>query len=73
MGSPADIGPVASMYEGATSNCIFSCTSCEVSWPHGMQIYTPNSIADEFRIAWGEYGSQSEGWRPWFSGLVFFR
>jgi len=72
MGSPTDIAPSASMYTGA-SNCLFRCTNCTLSWPAGTQSYTTNASADQFRMAWGEYGTQSEGWRPWYSGRVFLR
>ncbi|MEC7986894.1 MAG: MopE-related protein [Myxococcota bacterium] len=73
LGSPDDSGPVASMYSGTTSNCLFSCTSCETSWPFGNQIYTVGSNADTLRLAWGEWGTQDEGWYPWYSGLVYLR
>ncbi|MEC7985301.1 MAG: MopE-related protein, partial [Myxococcota bacterium] len=73
LGSPDDSGPVASMYAGTISGCLFECVSCETDWPAGNQIYTVGSNADALRIAWGEEGSQSEGWYPWYSGLVYLR
>ena len=73
MGSPSDSGPVASMYEGMTTGCLFRCTNCTLYWPMGSQIYATSTVADQFRLAWGEEGSQSEGWRPWYTGRVFLR
>lgn len=73
LGSPDDTGPVASMYPSTTSGCFFSCQDCTVAWPQGQQVYETNAPADQMRIAWGEYGSQSEGWYPWYEGSVFLR
>ena len=73
LGSPDDSGPVASMYAGTSANCLFSCVNCQTSWPFGNQIYTVGSNADTLRIAWGEWGTQNEGWYPWYAGLLYLR
>ena len=74
LGSPDDSGPAASMFSGSTApGCLFSCKDCSVAWPEGTQVYEPDTSADQMRIAWGEYGSQSEGWYPWYTGTLFFR
>ena len=73
MGSPDDSGPVASMYGNTTATCLFSCNNCEQFWPAGTQIYAVGGVSNEFRIAWGEYGTQTEGWQPWYAGRVYMR
>lgn len=73
LGSPDDTGPVASMYPSTASGCFFSCRDCTVAWPQGQQVYETDMAADQMRIAWGEYGSQSEGWYPWYGGTVYLR
>ena len=71
-GSPDENGPEASMYDTSSSGCLFSCTNCQQSWPAGTQQYSL-PLSSEMRIAWGEYGTQSEGWYPWYEGSIFFR
>ena len=72
IGSPFDIGPVASMYEAAGMTRLFDCASCELLWP-STQIYTTATASDQIRVAWGEQGAQSEGWYPWYEGTLFVR
>ena len=43
-----------------TSRCQFECSSCEIDWPAGIQIYTVDTSFDESRIAWGESRTQSK-------------
>lgn len=71
-GSPDDNGAVASMYEAAGGH-IFGCQSCSLGWPSGTEIYTTDAPADRMRMAWGEEGSQLEGWYPWYEGTLYFR
>ena len=71
-GSPNDNGAVASMYEAA-GGILFGCQSCSLGWPTGNEIYTTDAPSYQMRIAWGEEGSQFEGWYPWYEGMLYFR
>ncbi len=35
--------------------------------------YNVGAQAEEFRILWGEFGKDAEGWAPWYSGKILFR
>ena len=74
LGSPLDVGPVASMYDasGTISGDYFDCVSCQRQWP-SSQIYTVGTTSDQVRVAWGEQGGQNEGWYPWYDGSLFVR
>jgi hypothetical protein len=69
-GSAAEDGPVTSFAaEGTDTDTV----NAIVPWPAGATAYPVTAGTTDFRIGWGEEGSQSEGWFPWASGSVFVR
>ncbi|WP_244923865.1 fibrinogen-like YCDxxxxGGGW domain-containing protein [Enhygromyxa salina] len=71
-GSADDAGPVVS-YAALLVDPV-SCQSCETALPlDPAGPYLVGSATTLFRVGWGESGSQSEGWYPWWSGSVYLR
>ncbi len=70
-GSASATGPVISFANVLTGNA--QCRECEVPWPADRTVYPLPDGTTSFRIGWGEYGSQSEGWYPWWTGRIFIR
>jgi hypothetical protein len=70
-GDAAAAGPVASYARVLAAN--FSCQTCTTPYPAGSTVYAVGPGAVQFRLGWGEGGSQAEGWRPWWQGTVFLR
>ena len=70
-GSADDPGPAVTCGELLQDN--HSCLDCELPFPGGSTIYPVGSVSTLFRMGWGEVGGQSEGWYPWWSGLVYLR
>ena len=70
-GTAAESGPVVT-YSGTLPYQVM-CTNCEIPWPAGDDIYELGQAASTFRMGWGEYGGQHEGWYPWWSGWVMVR
>lgn len=84
-GTP-DLGPMTSIGEvwagfecfGGDGNAPTMCTTIE-----GVELdaitttanncYDIGEPVEDFRIMWGEYGRDSEGWAPWFGGKILFR
>lgn len=74
-GSHGDVGwgvptanPVASLAAFVGNN---SCRNCSYNIPNNTYSVAANST--RFRIAWGESGSEHEGWYPWYSGYIYLR
>ena len=68
-GTAAQSGPVANLStDYGNSN---NCNSCIYTMSNA--IHSLGSFETEFRIGWGENGSQDEGWYPWFSGLILVK
>ena len=69
-GSADDPGPVTSFAaEGTDVDTIDEL----VPWPAGTSSYAVGGATANFRIGWGEEGSQDEGWFPWAAGSIFIR
>lgn len=68
-GAASQVGPVANLSVEVGTN--INCNSC--TYTMGTSTYSIGSTVSQFRIGWGEYGSQSEGWYPWYDGLILLR
>ncbi|MGC6508152.1 MAG: fibrinogen-like YCDxxxxGGGW domain-containing protein [Myxococcota bacterium] len=68
-GSASLSGPTTtlSVDYGDTNSCQ-NCTYTMGQTPHSI-----GSSVLQFRIGWGENGSQHEGWYPWYDGLILLR
>ena len=69
-GSADAAGPVTSFAAEGTD---VDTTNALVPWPAGNASYGVGGATTDFRIGWGEEGSQSEGWIPWAEGSIFLR
>jgi len=70
-GTAAETGPVVTYSETLLYQVM--CTNCEIPWPAPEDTYELGQPASTFRMGWGEYGGQHEGWYPWWSGYVMVR
>ncbi len=70
-GSPGDVGPTTSY--GAETMADIECTACETPFPVNDTPYAVAGNSTVFRISWGEYGGQYEGFYPWWSGTIYLR
>ncbi|NVB39921.1 hypothetical protein G6O69_18905 [Pseudenhygromyxa sp. WMMC2535] len=70
-GAAENTGPTTSF--GATLAAGIDCFDCETVFPEDMATFAVDTTSSAFRIGWGEAGSQSEGWYPWWSGAVYLR
>lgn len=69
-GTGDDAGPITSFAAEGTD---VDTPDALVPWPAGNSSYSIGAATTNFRIGWGEEGSQSEGWFPWAEGSVFLR
>jgi hypothetical protein len=65
----SNVEPVYSLAEDVGTN---SCKDCTYTLPDFVP-YSVGTSKNRFRFGWGEKGSQSEGWYPWYSGNVYLR
>ncbi len=66
-----DSGPVASFARELNGETLRSFKET-VAWPSSNKVFTGAGSKD-FRIGWGDEGLPSEGWYPWWSGLIMVR
>lgn len=68
-GSATQSGPVDSFEPNIADQ---SCHNCTHAWPNNDRVYSVPQTS-QFRLGWGEWGTQSEGWYPWWEGDVYLR
>lgn len=49
------------------------CQNCTIDWTENGTVYSVDRLDPGFRIGWGECGTQTEGWFPWWQGSVWVR
>ncbi len=69
-GTAGQNGPVTSYARYVDAQ---NCQSCQIAFPRNGRVFALGGTYDTFRMGWGERGSQSEGWYPWWSGSIMLR
>ena len=69
-GSADEPGPVTSFAAEGTDQ---ECFDCQMAFPSPMTPFQLGANSSTLRIGWGEGGSQTEGWYPWFDGAIYIR
>jgi len=69
-GSADEDGPTVSLSAASNST---SCQDCYFEHAYAADPISLDAATRRFRIGWGESGGQSEGWAPWWSGMVMIR
>lgn len=69
-GAAEEPGPITSFHAAGVA---IQCLACDIEFPGNGAVYTLAIESQALRLGWGESGSESEGWYPWWSGTFRVR